>query len=171
MRANQPMGLSPAAHDLLKLKGLIQVASDRFYEGYWDEHYPLFDYVAPTPALAVRLAARDKLVADLAALDAEIETAGRAMVARKEHSYSEYEQGVLYSSGPVMFLALRAPNGKPVAASLWSACAMEAGSEGRCFCGGTACAPNCPEGCLANGQEPASGGDPDDDSFGPVAPR
>jgi hypothetical protein len=151
MRANQPMGLSTAAHDLIR--GLIQVSSDRFYEGYWDERFPLFDYVTPTPALAARLAARERLAAALAALDAEIETAGRELVARKEHAYSEYEQGVLYSSGPVIFLALRTPDGEPVAASLRSGCAMEASSEGRCYCEGDLCAPDCPEGCLSEGPE------------------
>ena len=164
MRANQPMGLSAAAHELLE--GLIRVSSDRFYEGYWDERFPLFDYVAPTPALAARLAAREELAAALTALDAEIETAGQDLVARKEHAYSEYEQATLYSSGPVMFLALRTPAGEPVVASLRSECAMEAGSEGRCYCGGALCAPDCPEGCLSDGQEPEIGDDLDNDGWG-----
>jgi superfamily II DNA or RNA helicase len=54
---------------------------------------------------------------------------------------------------PVMFLALRDAAGDPVPASLWSECAMEDASEGRCPCRGELCAPDCPEGCLLNDQE------------------
>ena len=165
MRANQPMGLSPAADSLIL--GLVRVRSDRFYEGYWDEHFPLADYVAPGQEMSARLAARAELVARLAALDAEIEADARAMVAAREHTYSEYEQATLYSSGPVMFLALRAPDGEPVASSLWSECGMEAASEGRCYCKGELCVPGCPEGCSPNGQEPADDGGPDDEGWSP----
>jgi hypothetical protein len=160
------MGLSEAASELLA--GLVAVSSDRFYEGYWDSRFPLADYVAPTPAIAGLLAARDELAAELAALEIEIEIAGRALVAEGRHAYSEYLQAELSSSGPVMFLALRDSKGRPAQASLWSECAMEEASEGKCYCGGRGCEAGCPQGCLDDGQPAAE--EPDDDWGDPQMP-
>lgn len=145
MRANQPMGLTPAAHALLE--GLVRTESgERFYEGYWDERFPLGDYVDPAP-IAGLLARRDAAQTELDSAQAELDRAARELAAGGAARYREYEQDVLFSSGPVMFLALRDQDGAPVTVSLWSACAMAVGAEGECRCAGTECAPRCDEGC------------------------
>lgn len=145
MRANQPMGLRPAAHPLLE--GLVAVHSGRTYEGYWDEAYPLAAYLVPTPAMTTLLAERSALEVRLGELEAAVEAAGQAMLSEGTFAYMEYEQDVLYSSGPVMFLALRGPDGQPAAASLWGQCEMAEASEGACHCGGALCIPPCTEDC------------------------
>ena len=149
MRANQPMGLTTAAHALIE--GLIPVDSGRTYEGYWDERYPLAAYVASEGELAALRDARDAAAAALAAAQAALTAAAAAQVVAGAHRYEEYEQGVLYSSGPCMFLALRDASGTPVTSSLWSECAMEAAAEGECPCAGELCAPGCPEACADRG--------------------
>ena len=145
MRANQPMGLTPAAHTLLE--GLVPIDSGRTYEGYFDAEYPLLAYLRPTAAMVDLLAERAGVAARLAEIDGWVEDCAKAALAAGAYDYAEYEQAVLYSSGPCMFLALRDAAGAPVAAALWSECAMEAGAEGVCYCGGSACAPDCAEGC------------------------
>lgn len=164
MRANQPMGLSEAGYQLVA--ELVQVGSDRFYEGYWNERFPLADYVAPDAAMASLLAARAELTARLKTVSAEIQAAGAAMVVAKRHVYSEYEQAVLSSLGPNMFLALRGPDGVPVPASLWSECALQRGAEGECACRGADCAAGCPEGCRTVGEQPAATEELDDQDWG-----
>lgn len=146
MRANQPMGLKAVAHDLLE--GLFPIDSGSAYEGYWEERYPLVAYVAPDAAMTAVLAERAALAARVAELDAELTAAGQAMFAAGGFAYVEYQQDVLFSSGPVMFLALRGPDGLPTPASLWSTCEMEVGAEGVCRCGGAECHPGCAEDCL-----------------------
>ena len=155
MRMNQPMGLSAAAAKLTA--GLVPVDTGRFYEGYWDERFPLAEYVAPdsTSRLAGLLAEQTQLQAQLNQVEAAIAATGRELVTAGAHTYAEFEQATLYSSGPVMFLALRGPDGAPVEASLWSECGMEMAAEGHCYCAGAACVPGCPENCVAEGAEPA----------------
>jgi len=163
MRANQPMGLSQAAADLVA--PFVRIDSGRTYEGYWDEQFPLADYLAPRGQLAHLVREREALEQRLAHINADIEAEGRALVAARSQAYSEYEQATLYSSGPVMFLALRGPDGEPVEASLWSECGMEVASEGRCYCAGRVCQPDCPFVCLESGQEPAPPLSPDDNDW------
>jgi hypothetical protein len=122
--------------------------------------------------MARLLTEQEQLNARLAEIGAAIQEQGQKMVAVKRHVYSEYEQSVLYSSGPVMFLALRSAQGVPVAASLWSDCAMEDASEGHCACGGADCAPGCPQNCAESDTEPrrAADTDTDDDDWSEGAP-
>lgn len=145
MRANQPMGLTASAADLVK--DLVPIDSGQFYEGYWDARYPLTAYLEPDFEMAILLDQRTALAARLADLDAAVERAAQARFAARDFTYVEYEQAELSSSGPVMFLALRNVAGEPVAASLWGDCEMEVGANGECRCAGELCVAGCPEGC------------------------
>ena len=145
MRANQPMGLPASAQSLLE--GRLALPSGRFYEGYWDERYQLVNYLAPDAALSALLVQRATLEAEMAKLEAAIETEGQRQIAAGADHLVEFEQAVLYSSGPCMFLGLRDQDGRSVAGGLWGECAMGAAAEGECFCRGEECLPDCPYAC------------------------
>jgi hypothetical protein len=147
MRANQPMGLSPAAERLVN--GKIAVESGQHYEGYWGESFALRAWLQPTGELGRRAAELEALRERVATLEAELAELGRRLVAEGGAAYVEYEQDVVYSSGPCMFLALRDAAGQPVSESLWSDCAMYGTATGSCGCAGELCQEGCALGCRA----------------------
>ena len=143
MRANQPMGLSAEA--IAMIEQALPLESERFYEGYWDERFPLYDYLPIEGELVELLAERSHLEAELTELEQRIQTAGRARLAAGAAHWSAFEQATLYSSGPCMFLALHDQTGQVQGA--WAECAMEAAANGSCSCGGELCVAACNEGC------------------------
>ena len=122
IRQNQVFGLNDAARQILAREGVIAYENGESFEGYFDEKYPLHNWVAPNEAM-------NRISAQIAQLEEQVATA----YARREQlaksaplRYAEYVQDVVYSSGPCFFLALRDASGSPVQATLWPQSEIEA---------------------------------------------
>lgn len=119
-RSTQIIGLNERARELVA--GHIERPSTDTYSGMFGEPYPLYDYVTPADQLGELVEERSRLLEQLDELEDRI----AAAASNRPVAYRQYQQEVLWSSGPCIFLALRDANGDPVEASLWRAAEIEA---------------------------------------------
>jgi hypothetical protein len=119
-RSTQIIGLNERARRLIAAH--IERPSTDTYSGMFGEPYPLYDYVAPADQLAKLVDERSALLEQLDGLEGRI----AAAAANRPLAYREYQQEVLWSSGPCIFLALRDADGNPVEESLWQPAEIEA---------------------------------------------
>lgn len=116
IRTNQVFGLTERARELLDGEGLLPVENGETFEGYFDEKYPLHNWVPLAGELARADAEVQRLELSLAAARDRRDALARTV----DPVYVEYVQEIVYSSGPCFFLALRdVETGEPVQATLW----------------------------------------------------